>query len=70
MKRTAVIERRIAALESVYMDTTQRTIVVFRDPDGTVRRDAIVYPDIDAAQAANPGYNTWVIVQVEDMSKP
>ena len=69
MKRNAAIERRIAALEDVFMDTLPRTIVVFRDPDGTVRRDSVTYPDIDTAKEANPGYNTWVVCRVEDMSK-
>jgi hypothetical protein len=69
MQKTAV-EKRLKALEAMQDDRLGKTIVVFQMENGEVHHDADVYPDIDAAQAANPGYNTWVIVQVEDMSKP
>ena len=64
------IEKRLKALEAMKEDRLGKTIVVFQLENGEVRHDADVYPTIETAQAALPGYDLWVVIRVEDMSKP
>lgn len=63
------INRRIAALEMQH-EPDLRAIVVFCNLDGTVQHGETIYADLDAAKAANPGFDTWVVLSVQDMSKP
>jgi hypothetical protein len=69
MQKTAV-EKRLKALEAMQDDRLGKTIVVFQMENGEVHHDADVYPDIETAQSALPGYDLWVVIRVEDMSKP
>lgn len=62
------INRRIAALE-LQNDPDLRAIVVFCNLDGTVQHGTTIYPDLDAAKAANPDFDPWVVLSVQDMSR-
>lgn len=64
----ATVERRLKALESMQVDRLGKTIVVFHDLDGTVHHNEDTYPDLAAAQVANPGFDLWVVVECQDMS--
>ncbi len=70
MKRTAAIERRLRALETVASDVPPVTIVFIKAVDGTVTYNGVLFPDVEAAKAAHSGADLYVVVECQDMSKP